>query len=323
MRVRPTFDSITRGVNATLVQQRNSPALDLVRSPYLNSFYEAAVSAPLQQQAQRVHTAEATENELKQAATSMGIGLHELRAEMKHTREAQMNQEMWAKKADELTKQKIARSHAELSSMIENIDLQLAKDAQRQSVNISPQLRLNIQQGVASGVGPDPINFTPADSDAWRTPGAASSGARTSSNAVLVSPATDDMADAASSGARTSSDVMMVERYVPRTLTFVEPSPPPGTAIQPLSGSQVRGNQSDGSKRKGEPSTDIARGAPAKAPEDFSLPKGDRLLAIKNMNFKELRQLAKQELVKKQLRDRSRTPDPPKAKVKVSKRASR
>ena len=94
MRVRPTFDSVTMGISAGLVKQRNFPALDIVRSPQYNLFYEAAAGNPMHEQAQRMHNAQLAEVELKQAASATGVSHHELKAEMQQMRQVQTNQEM-------------------------------------------------------------------------------------------------------------------------------------------------------------------------------------------------------------------------------------
>ena len=168
MRVRPTFDSVMMGISADLVKQRNFPALDIVRSPQYNLFYEAAAGNPMHEQAQRMHNAQVAEVELKQAASATGVSHHELKAEMQQMRQAQTNQGMAMEHFGKMHMQEMNKNYASLASQVEQLDLRMALQGKQSATFVTPS-HTPIAVGTPSGMRSPRDNPTPPTRDTART----------------------------------------------------------------------------------------------------------------------------------------------------------
>lgn len=252
MRVRPTFESVTQGIDASRVKYPHHPALDIVRSPQYNLFYEAAADN-LHDQNMRIHTAERAEAEIKQAAAATGADFREVKEEIKQMQKMQMSQEIGMNHFAEVAKQEQARQHHEAMTAIQRLDVGIARAAQRVSASMTPE-HSPPRQGVASGLGPARENFTPADSQAWHSPQSVRIVMTPQATRSAISSPSDAFG-APSSGARTASDVVLAppqttsppmhlwqpgvrsaRQRARRTLNF---EPPPGQVVMKMTGTEL------------------------------------------------------------------------------------
>jgi hypothetical protein len=156
------------GISAGLVKQRNFPALDIVRSPQYNLFYEAAAGNPMHEQAQRMHNAQVAEVELKQAASATGVSHHELKAEMQQMRQAQTNQGMAMGHFGKMHMQEMYKNYASLASQVEQLDLRMALQGKQSATFVTPS-HTPIAVGTPSGMRSPRDNPTPPTRDTART----------------------------------------------------------------------------------------------------------------------------------------------------------